>query len=182
MLCMERLVSGQTTAVMNCFFSTIAEKLNVGQLQAPQLLTSPCSKPVLCISDINLSSLDFGRKITLLKNNKATGPDGISPTLLKLAGRLSFCVSFTAKLLSSRFRRPIFWMNKCVIRWLFFPAELRTSPKFKKKKNKKKKERCLIATGALNCMLSSEITSWVEQSWRQDVSLSLRKFVDGKYA
>ena len=23
---------------------------------------------------------------------------------------------------------------------------------------------------------------WVEQSWRQDMSLSLRKFVDGKYA
>ena len=45
---------------------------------------------------------------------------------------------------------------------------MRTSPKFKKKKKKKKrkkkkkkkkkKKRCLIATGALNCMLSSEIT------------------------
>ena len=75
--------------LMNCFFSTIAEKLNAGQLQAPQApqsLTSPCSKPVPCISDINLSSLDTDRKITLLKNNKATGPDGISPKLLKLAG------------------------------------------------------------------------------------------------
>ena len=71
---------------MNCFFFTIAEKLNAGQLQAPQPLTSPCSKPVPCISDINLSSLDIDRKITLLKNNKATGPDGISPKLLKLAG------------------------------------------------------------------------------------------------
>ena len=108
MLCMERLISGPTTAVMNCFFSTIAEKLNVGQLQAPQLLTSPCSKLVPIISDINLSSLDIDRKITLLKNNKATGPDGISPKLLKLAGRLAFSVSFTAKLLSSRFNGPIF--------------------------------------------------------------------------
>ena len=71
---------------MNCFFYTIAEKLNAGQLQAPHLLTSPCSKPVPCISDIYLSSLDIDRKITLLKNNKATGPDGISPKLLKLAG------------------------------------------------------------------------------------------------
>ena len=71
---------------MNCFFSTIAEKLNAGQLQAQQPLTSPCSKPVPCISDINLSSLDIVRKITLLKNYKATGPDGISPKLLKLAG------------------------------------------------------------------------------------------------
>ena len=39
-----------------------------------------------CISDINLSSLDIDRKITLLKNNKATGLDGISPKLLKLTG------------------------------------------------------------------------------------------------
>ena len=49
-------------------------------------LTSPCFKPVPCISDINLWSLDIDRKITLLKNNKATGTDGISPRLLKLAG------------------------------------------------------------------------------------------------
>ena len=61
---------------MNCFFSKIAEKLNAGQLQAPQLLTSQCSSPVPCISDTNLSSLDIDRKITLLKNNKATGPEG----------------------------------------------------------------------------------------------------------
>ena len=71
---------------MNCFFSTIAEKLNAGQPQAQQPLTSPCPKPLPSISDINLSSLDTDRKITLLKNNKATGPDGISPKLLKLAG------------------------------------------------------------------------------------------------
>ena len=45
-----------------------------------------CSKPVPCISDIKLSSFDIDRKITLLKNNKATAPDGISPKLLKLAG------------------------------------------------------------------------------------------------
>ena len=70
---------------MNCFFSKIAEKLNSGQLQAPQLLTNPYSKPAPCISDINLSSLDINRKITLLKNNKATGPDGLSTKLLKLA-------------------------------------------------------------------------------------------------
>ena len=76
----------EKASLMNCFFSTIAEKLNAGQLQASQPLTSPCSKPVPCISDINLSSLDIDRKITLLKNNKATAPDGISPKLLKLAG------------------------------------------------------------------------------------------------
>lgn len=63
---------------MNCFFSTLAEKLNAGQLQALQ--------PLILISDINLSSLDTDRKITLLKNNKATGQDGISPKLLKFAG------------------------------------------------------------------------------------------------
>ena len=53
--------------LMNCFFSTIAEKLNAGQLEAPQPLTSPCSKPVLCISDINLSSLDTDRKKNIIE-------------------------------------------------------------------------------------------------------------------
>ena len=51
-----------------------------------ELLTSPCSIPVPSISDISLSSLDIDRNITLLRNNKATGSDGISPKLLKLAG------------------------------------------------------------------------------------------------
>ena len=75
---------------MNCFFSKIAEKLNSGQLQAPQLLTSPCSIPVPCISDINLSSLDIDRKITLLKNSKATGSDGLSLKSLKVANTAVF--------------------------------------------------------------------------------------------
>ena len=35
---------------------------------------------------IRLSGVDIDGKIILLKNNKATGPDGISPKLLKLAG------------------------------------------------------------------------------------------------
>ena len=61
----------EKASLMNCFFSKIAEKLNSGQLQAPQLLTSPCSIPVPCISDINLSSLDMDRKLTLLKNKKS---------------------------------------------------------------------------------------------------------------
>lgn len=76
----------EKASLMNRFFSMIAEKLNAGQLQAPHPLTSPCSKPVPYMSDINLSSLDINRKITLLKNNKATGPDGISPKLLKFVG------------------------------------------------------------------------------------------------
>ena len=74
----------EKASLMNCFFSTIAEKLNSGQLQAPQLLTSPCSiAPYLY--HVYPSSLDIYRKITLMKNNKATGPDGLSPKLLKLA-------------------------------------------------------------------------------------------------
>ena len=44
----------------------------------------------LVVDRPNLSSLDIDRKITLLKNNKATGPDGISPKLLKLAGTAVF--------------------------------------------------------------------------------------------
>ena len=89
---------------MNCFFSKIAEKLNAGQLQAPQLLTSQCSSPVPCISDINLSSLDIDRKITLLKNNNATGPEGdITQILETILGtclvprRLSFDENVRAK-------------------------------------------------------------------------------------
>ena len=35
---------------------------------------------------IRLSGVDIDGKIILLKNNKATGPDGISPKLLTLAG------------------------------------------------------------------------------------------------
>ena len=76
----------EKASLMNCFFSTIAEKLNAGQLQAPQFLTSLCSIHVPCISDIRLSSDDIDRKITFLENNKATGPDGISPKSLKLTG------------------------------------------------------------------------------------------------
>ena len=76
----------EKASLMNCFFSTIAKKWNAGKLQAPQFLTRPCSIPVPCITDVSLSSLDIDRKITKMKNNKATGPDGISPKLLKLAG------------------------------------------------------------------------------------------------
>ena len=76
----------EKASLMNCFFSTIAEKWNAGKLQAPQFLTSPCSIPVPCITDVSLSSLDIDRKMTKMKNNKATGPYGISPKLLKLAG------------------------------------------------------------------------------------------------
>ena len=75
----------EKASLINCFFPKIAKKLNSGQPQVPQLVTSPCSIPVPRISNINLSSLDIDRKITSLKNNKATGPDGLSPKLLKLA-------------------------------------------------------------------------------------------------
>ena len=66
---------------MNRFFSTIAE-----QLQAPQFSPSLCPILVSHISNISLSSSDIDRKITLLKNNKSTRSDGISPKLLELAG------------------------------------------------------------------------------------------------
>ena len=45
-----------------------------------------CSIPVPGISYISLFSPDIDRKITLLKNNKDTGLDDISPKLLELAG------------------------------------------------------------------------------------------------
>ena len=76
----------EKASLLNCFFRTIAEKSNAEQFQAPQFLTSPCSIPVPGISYISLFSLDIDRKINLLKNNKSTGPDGISPKLLKLVG------------------------------------------------------------------------------------------------
>ncbi|KAK2548530.1 hypothetical protein P5673_031317 [Acropora cervicornis] len=46
-------------------------------------------------------NLDTDRKITLLKNNKATGPDDISPKLLKLA------VTAVVGLLTSLFMQSI---------------------------------------------------------------------------
>ena len=73
----------EKASLMNCFFSTIAEKLNAGQLQAPQPLISLCSKPVPCISDINLSSFDIDRKITLLKNNTIIGKWPLTPVFKK---------------------------------------------------------------------------------------------------
>ena len=87
--------------LLNCFVSTIAEKSSTGQFQAPQFLTSRCSIPVPCISYISLFSLDIDRKITLLKNNKATGLDDISPKLLKLAGTTTVVAPLTSFFMQS---------------------------------------------------------------------------------
>ena len=70
---------------MNCFFSTIGEKLAAGHTQPSQPSTGPCNTLAPQIRDIRLSSKEIEKKTNLLKMNKATGPDGISPRLLKLA-------------------------------------------------------------------------------------------------
>ena len=64
---------------MNCFFSTIGEKLAAGHTQPSQPSTGPCNTLAPQIWDIRLSSKEIDKKINLLKMNKATGPDGISP-------------------------------------------------------------------------------------------------------
>ena len=72
--------------LVNNFFSNIGKKL-AGSFQ-PQypsdLVTS--TKIVPCVNKIALSPLAIERKLANLKTNKATGPDDISPKIVKEAG------------------------------------------------------------------------------------------------
>jgi len=71
--------------LINSYFTDIGEKL-AGNLQ-PQLcnLAVP-NKTIPSIYNIMLRPMDIVKKLNQLKPNKATGPDDISPKLLKLAG------------------------------------------------------------------------------------------------
>ena len=74
---------------MNTYFASVGEKL---ALDLPPSITRSLSydsvtqtKIVPSLSEVNLSEVGVLRQIKHLKSNKATGPDGISPKLLKLA-------------------------------------------------------------------------------------------------
>ena len=77
----------EKAALMNTYFATIGEKL------ANELVTTDTydhkdlpSSDIPKISTIHISEKRIKKKVESLKPNKSTGPDGISPKLLKLAG------------------------------------------------------------------------------------------------
>ena len=79
----------EKACLMNTYFASVGEKL---ALDIPPSITRSLSsdsvsqrKSVPSLSEVNLSEIGVLRQIKRLKSNKATGPDGISPKLLKLA-------------------------------------------------------------------------------------------------
>ena len=82
------MIDGEEKAgFMNSYFTTIGEKL------ANQLATRdtrdyivPPNSDIPQISTIDISEKRLKQKVESLKLNKSTGPDCISPKLLKLAG------------------------------------------------------------------------------------------------
>ncbi|KAL9964377.1 hypothetical protein ACROYT_G028008 [Oculina patagonica] len=70
--------------LMNTYFSSIGEKL--ARSVEPLPLRPIIEEAVPRLSDIPLSCSIIEKKLSSLKPSKATGPDGISPKLLKLAG------------------------------------------------------------------------------------------------
>ena len=81
----------EKACLMNNYFATVGEKL---ELDLPTLNTQPlpsdlqpiCAPPPP-LSEVKLSEDSVLQQIKHLKPNKATGPDGISPKLLKLANQ-----------------------------------------------------------------------------------------------
>ena len=72
--------------LVNNFFSNIGEKLAGSfQPQYPSDLATS-TKIVPCVNNIALLPLAIERKLANLKTNKATGPDDISPKIVKEAG------------------------------------------------------------------------------------------------
>ena len=78
--------TAEKSNLVNNFFSNIGEKL-AGSFQ-PQYLShlATSTKIVPCVNNIALSRLAIERKLANLKTNKATGPDDISPKIVKEAG------------------------------------------------------------------------------------------------
>jgi hypothetical protein len=74
----------EKATMMNSFFSTIGEKLAKNFKVPP--LPSVEDIPSAYLSETQLTTSGVSKKITALNPAKATGPDDISPKLLKLAG------------------------------------------------------------------------------------------------
>jgi len=79
----------EKACLMNTYFASVGEKLaldlppSITRLLSSDLVTQ--TKIVPSLSQVNLSEVGVLRQIKHLKSNKATGPDCISPKLLKLA-------------------------------------------------------------------------------------------------
>lgn len=73
--------------LMNTFFSSVGEKL--ARSVEPLPFRPIIKEAVPCLSDIPLSCSIIEKKPSLLKPFKATGPDGISPRLLKARRAIS---------------------------------------------------------------------------------------------
>jgi len=79
----------EKACLMNTYFASVGEKL---ALDLPPSITRSLSsdsvsqrKSVPSLTEVNSSEIGVLQQIKRLKSNKATGPDGISPKLLKLA-------------------------------------------------------------------------------------------------
>ena len=70
--------------LMNTFFATVGAGLSRNSTCAPVEAEIDIA-PIQTISDVQISENSISRKIKALKVNKAEGPDGITPKLLRLA-------------------------------------------------------------------------------------------------
>ena len=79
----------EKACLMNTYFASVGEKLALDLPPSTTRLLSSNSVTqttiVPSLSEVNVSEAGVLRQIKHLKSNKATGPDGISPKLLKLA-------------------------------------------------------------------------------------------------
>ena len=72
--------------LMNTFFATVGENLAKNLPTLPQPTNYQDVPAVSTISSICLSNKEIEKKVASLKLTKSTGPDGISPKLLKMTG------------------------------------------------------------------------------------------------
>ena len=84
------LINKDKADLFNFYFSRIGENL-ASALPDPEISQvndqgSVCVREVPTISEVNLTQHNVRREIKELKTNKSTGPDNISPKLLRLAG------------------------------------------------------------------------------------------------
>ena len=84
------LINEDKADLLNFYFSRIGENL-ASALPDPEISQvydqgSVCVREIPTISEVNLMQHNVRREINELKTNKSTGPDNISPKLLRLAG------------------------------------------------------------------------------------------------
>ena len=70
--------------LMNTFFANVGASISRNSTRAPVVAEIDIA-PIQSISDVSISENSISRKIKALKVNKAEGPDGTTPKLLRLA-------------------------------------------------------------------------------------------------